>query len=836
MNRHRTAIPGVGSSRRKFHRIVAAVLVGAAAHLATAGAARAAGIMALTGCGTANTSNATNILAPNDDGYTSLVPIGFSMKFGASSYTDLYVANNGYVTFNMVPYPWAVPFSVLSTDRVVIAPFRADLDSRSPSSDVVTYSQTTYGLRPAFCVNWAGTGLGYFDTMSDKRNKFQLVLVDRSDVAAGDFDMYMNYDQLQGDGTSPGSHTVGFTGGTPESTFQNIGTALPDYFLDSSPTGLIYGAQNGLTAGQHLFEVRNGVTLVGAQITGVIHDPDDLPVAFAPFQVCDTSGTDCFSGITDAQGNYSVSGLANNIWVVEAFPPEAWVTWALAQSGPITISGGASVGGVDLSFVALAGTPVGTTLSPFNSSSMGIPTVYWQSPLTLSTNGCTGGTATYAVMQGSTTIASGTMAESPAGTYAQPVAPFYPSHGYIKITITLSGCTDGSPKGITTFNAYIDPSGLVHNTHGAPVQGATMTLYRSNLADGLFEPVPDGSPIMAPSNRQNPSFTDAVGHFGWDVMAGYYLVRAEKAGCVSPADPWQPYVDTDVLPVPPEWTNLDLILDCDGTTPPVITAPASFSAEATSAGGAVVNYSVAATDDVDSSVSVICAPASGSTFPIGVTSVVCSAIDAGDNFATVSFDVAVGDATAPVLIVPAELSIVTSSNAGQVVTYAASATDAVDGAITPGCSPASGSLFPLGSTAVLCGAGDSSGNTATATFEVNVSYAWSGFLPPINPNGTSKFKAGSTVPVKFTLDDDSAGVSDATARLYFAPVHNGVPGAEVPADSPDHSNDGNVFHHGGGAGAYHFNWSTKGLAPGTYQVRVDLSDAVLRVVLVTLRK
>lgn len=100
--------------------------------------------------------------------------------------------------------------------------------------------------------------------------------------------------------------------------------------------------------------------------------------------------------------------------------------------------------------------------------------------------------------------------------------------------------------------------------------GATVTLLRSDTSAGPFEQVPDGSAIMSPSNRTNPDVTDATGHFGWDVIAGYYTVRAEATGCVSPTDPGQSFVETPVLTIPPPVTDLDIRLDCDGVPPPVM--------------------------------------------------------------------------------------------------------------------------------------------------------------------------------------------------------------------------------------------------------------------------
>ncbi len=52
--------------------------------------------------------------------------------------------------------------------------------------------------------------------------------------------------------------------------------------------------------------------------------------------------------------------------------------------------------------------------------------------------------------------------------------------------------------------------------------------------------------------------------------------------------------------------------------------------------------------------------------------------------------------------------------------FLASATDVVDGPLTPVCNPASGSLFPIGTTRVTCSAADSHQNAASATIKVTV--------------------------------------------------------------------------------------------------------------------
>jgi hypothetical protein len=148
--------------------------------------------------------------------------------------------------------------------------------------------------------------------------------------------------------------------------------------------------------------------------------------------------------------------------------------------------------------------------------------------------------------------------------------------------------------------------------------------------------------------------------------------------------------------------------------PPSITTPEQVVAEATGPGGAIVDYSVTATSSISGPIPVACSPASGSLFPLGSTNVHCTASDANGT-ATADFPVIVADTTRPDLTVPADI---TTTN--PVVTYTATATDIVDGSITPVCDPPSGSTFPIGTTEVVCTATDSSLNDTTASFFVTV--------------------------------------------------------------------------------------------------------------------
>ncbi|MEK7531142.1 MAG: immunoglobulin-like domain-containing protein [Patescibacteria group bacterium] len=162
----------------------------------------------------------------------------------------------------------------------------------------------------------------------------------------------------------------------------------------------------------------------------------------------------------------------------------------------------------------------------------------------------------------------------------------------------------------------------------------------------------------------------------------------------------------------------------EDTTVPVIDAHADESAEATSASGAVVTYTAPnAIDIVDGTVPATCLPASGSTFAIGSTPVLCNYTDAhGNAAAQTSFTAMVTDNGAPVIDAHGDETAEATSALGTNVTYTApNANDTVDGTFAATCLPASGTMFAIGDTVVTCNATDSNLNAATPVpFTVHV--------------------------------------------------------------------------------------------------------------------
>ena len=217
------------------------------------------------------------------------------------------------------------------------------------------------------------------------------------------------------------------------------------------------------------------------------------------------------------------------------------------------------------------------------------------------------------------------------------------------------------------------------------------------------------------------------------------------------------------------------------TTAPAIAAHADVTVPATGASTTVTYTAPTATDAVDPAPTVSCAPASGTGFAAGSTSVACTAKDASGNTSSLSFHVVVQDTTAPAIAAHADVTVPATGASTTVTFTAPAATDAVDPAPTVTCSPASGSGFAVGSTQVSCTAKDASGNTSSpVTFSVIVQ---DGTPPTISLSAPANgAKLNGTVTLSATASDNVAvtGVSfrfcDSTSAAC-TPGGTGIAGA-----------------------------------------------------------
>lgn len=160
--------------------------------------------------------------------------------------------------------------------------------------------------------------------------------------------------------------------------------------------------------------------------------------------------------------------------------------------------------------------------------------------------------------------------------------------------------------------------------------------------------------------------------------------------------------------------------------------------------GAVATFAVTAVAGCDE-LPVICMPPSGSNFPIGTTTVVCR-MGEGEHSATCSFTVTVVDKTPPLILCPPDLVVHNDpGQCGAVVKYAPAKAFDNCGPVEIKCEPPSGSVFPKGTTIVICTAVDAAGNSAGCSFTVTVNDVEAPVAecaPTTNPDGRNIPKAG----------------------------------------------------------------------------------------------
>lgn len=270
-------------------------------------------------------------LQANDDGYSDAVGlVGFSpdgLNFFGTTYQSLWVNNNGNVTFNNALTAYDPLGLTTNTGTPIIAPFFADVDTRGPSMRGSGSGEPNYGNRPqpfdgsglvtygfsgvnghsAFGVNWfsdcffwtgdqdAGPsctgiiGTGYNAGMTRHLNVFQLLLIDRSDIASGDFDIEFNYDAVtwntgaanggDADGRGGASAHVGYSNGTgdPGTFFEFGGSGVDGALLDNGPaaTSLVHNSNVGMN-GRYLMTVRGGQVTARDIPTTATPEPSSL--------------------------------------------------------------------------------------------------------------------------------------------------------------------------------------------------------------------------------------------------------------------------------------------------------------------------------------------------------------------------------------------------------------------------------------------------------------------------------------------------------------------------------------------------------------------------------
>jgi uncharacterized repeat protein (TIGR03803 family) len=161
----------------------------------------------------------------------------------------------------------------------------------------------------------------------------------------------------------------------------------------------------------------------------------------------------------------------------------------------------------------------------------------------------------------------------------------------------------------------------------------------------------------------------------------------------------------------------------------------------------------------------------------------------------------------------------------------------VAGGSAPGAltySPPAGTVLGPGpQTLTVTAAATTDYNQATASVTINVLYNFSGFLAPLNKN--MSFNLGKTIPIKFQLSDASGNLITSLSAVSSLQIQaldsNGNPvGAPFnpnPAGNCSLRNDGSQ---------YIFNWQSKGLTAGSYEIVLTLADGTVKTSVLQLTK
>ena len=281
---------GVNRMGRFTARLCAAFILGISLVASTAGLASAsagdatqkAGPVAGTaGQATASIGHAivpgftSEIFGPNDDGSypctgpnagapadctPTAISLPFPINFYGQTYESLYINNNGNLTFNG-PLSDYTPQSLNQISVPMIAPFWADVDTRV--GQTVTYGYQTVDGHLTLGVDYENVGC--FSEIDSVTNTFQVLLIDRSDLGAGDWQIEFNYGPLTWDSGQASGGDAECLGGSPARagytsgygpSCELPGSGVNGGLLDTNPiTGLIYNDYGSSTPGQYIFNV-----------------------------------------------------------------------------------------------------------------------------------------------------------------------------------------------------------------------------------------------------------------------------------------------------------------------------------------------------------------------------------------------------------------------------------------------------------------------------------------------------------------------------------------------------------------------------------------------------
>lgn len=302
---------------------------------------------------------------------------------------------------------------------------------------------------------------------------------------------------------------------------------------------------------------------------------------------------------------------------------------------------------------------------------------------------------------------------------------------------------------------------IVLEAYNIPMTGST-PVFAGRSGPGYFEvlgsaPPPPNSrpPIIQTSGDITAEATGPAGAVvNFQVSVSSVLDPNLQASCTSQPNTLFAIGRTPVTCTASDSFGTAMVtfnITVQDTTPPALQLPADITSSTP-----VVTYTVTATDLVDTTPNVACSPTSGSTFPNGATTVTCTASDDALNTASGTFQVTVS-VTGPTLNVPTDMVVEATSLDGAPVSFVVTSSDGSP--VT--CSPASGSLFPFGTTMVSCTSG-----TAQGGFHVTVRDPMAPTVDSISATPNVLWPPNSKMePITVTVEAHDLPATVTTARI-----------------------------------------------------------------------